>query len=260
MNIVVCIKQTFDTEATIALDEDGKIDCHNIQFILNPYDEYALEEGLRLKERWGGNVTVISASAQDTRKTLQQCLAMGADDAVMIYDTALEAADAHVVAVALSRYLNEIRYDLILCGREAVDDGAAEVPPRLAEMLDLPQVTGVSLLAVGENHIQATREIDGGRQTVTVPLPCLISVQKGINEPRYPSMRNILQAKRKNIRTLSLSDLSFTATDLQPLSTVSEITLPAKRNGGEVFTGPLEEGVDKLIEIIKEKTKACRSS
>jgi len=257
MKLVVCIKQTFDTEARIVLAQNGRIDTSHVQYILNPYDEYAVEEAIRLKEKWGGEVRVVTCSSGDSSKAIQQCLAMGVEEGVIISDPALSKADAHVTASALRALLVKMDFDLILCGRVAVDDGASEVPSRLAELLDLPQINAVSKLWIEDGKVRAKQDIDGGSAFMNVPLPCVVSVQKGINSPRYPSMRHILQAKKKKTRFVSLSELSMTPEESRLLVDVLEITFPAKREKGQIFDGPLDGAVDRVVEVIKEKTKIC---
>lgn len=226
--------------------------------MLNPYDEYAVEEAVSLKEKFGGTVKVVTASAGDPTKVLQHCLAMGADDAVIISDTTLEQADAHVVALALCRFLASTEFDLVFCGREAIDDGASEVPSRLAALLDLPQVNVVSGLEVENDDIKAKRDIEGGTELISIPFPCLLSTQKDLNIPRYPPMRRILMAKKKTITRLSFSDLSIAAEESQPYVRVNEITLPEPRKPGEIFTGSTKETVAKLVEVLKERTTICQ--
>jgi electron transfer flavoprotein beta subunit len=258
MDIVACIKETFDTQAKIVLDDNGNIDENDVKYVLNPFDEYAVEEAVSLKERFGGTVTVVTASARDPKGTVFYCLAMGADNAVIISDPAMKQCDAHVTALVLSRVLSTMRFDLIVCGREAIDDGASEVPSRLAALLDLPQVTVVSSLVVSDGTIKAKRDIDGGTELVSGSIPCLLSVQKGLNIPRYPSLRAIMMAKKKVVNHLRFSDLSIDPKELQPFVRVQKINLSELRKGGEIFTGAVKESVVKLVEIIQKRTSLCQ--
>jgi len=258
MNIVACIKETFDTQARIFLDDDGNIDENDMKYVLNPFDEYAMEEAVALKEKFGGTVTLLTASARDPKATVYYCLAMGADNAVIISDPAMKQCDAHVTALILSRVLSEMKFDLIFCGREAIDDGASEVPSRLAALLDLPQVTIVSSLEVQYGKIKARRDIDGGTELVSASLPCLLTTQKGLNIPRYPSMRGIMMAKKKMIRYMSFSDLCIGSKESQPFVRVREISLSKSRKGGEILTGSVKESVAKLVEIIQKRTSLCQ--
>jgi electron transfer flavoprotein beta subunit len=258
MNIVVCVKETFDSQTKIVLKDHGDIDTHDVQYVLNPYDEYALEEAVTLKEKFGGTVKVVTVSAGDPTKVMHHCLAVGADDATIISDPAAEHADAHLTALALSRFLCSVEFDLVFCGREAIDDGASEVPSRLAALLDLPQVNVVSKLVVENGQIKARRDIEGGAELISVPLPCVLSAQKDLNIPRYPPMRRILMAKKKTIHRLSFADLSISEEESSPFVQIQEITLPEPRMAGEVFSGPTKEAVAKLVAAIKEKANICQ--
>lgn len=255
MNIVVCIKQTFDTEARIILDKEGHIDEGLVKFILNPYDEYAIEEAIRLTEKHNGNVTLVSASLRNPSQALRQGLAMGANRAVWINCTGLNGIDPYVCTKVLAQWLRRQSYDLVLCGKEAIDDGASEVPSRLAEALGLPQVTAVSSLIVeGEKWI-AKREIEGGFEVIELSLPCLLSAQKGLNEPRYPSMRRILQAKKIKIEEVSLEQLGLNSDLVKPLTQVEKYIIPPPRQAGRILEGSPKETVNELLTILRDEKK-----
>lgn len=255
MKIVVCIKQTFDTEAQIVLTEKGRIDDHSVLFIVNPCDEHALEEAIRLKEKNGGQVTIVTAGGHTAPKVFQHCLAMGADHAIWVNDPNLNGADSHSYAVVLSRILQSLEYDLVLCGRESIDDKSSQVTARLAEILDLPQVNLVSALSVDQDKAQATRDIEGGTETIEVALPAVFSVQKGINEVRYPSLRRVMQAAKMPIKTLSLADIGLTPKEVVPFSIIEEYVLPKPRKEGKVLSGDLPEVISQLIKHLQENAK-----
>lgn len=256
MNIVVCIKQTFDTEARITLNECGDIDATNVLQIMNPSDEYAVEEGIRLKEKHGGQVTVVTVGNDAAVKSLHQSLAMGADHAVLVSDSRIHAIDSHITAVVLSRVLALMKYDIILCGKISIDGGNSEVPSRLAERLDLPQISQVSKLQVStEGKVVASRDIEGGSEIVETNLPAIITVQKGINEVRYPSLRLQMQAKKMPIRKLSLDDLDLATSDVAPLISNQEYILPPPRKQGRMLTGTLQEIVPEVIRFLHEEQK-----
>ena len=256
MKIVVCMKQTFDTEARIALTGEGRIDDRSVLLIVNPYDEYAVEEAIRIKEKQGGEVTVVTVGGDKARKALQQCLAMGADHAVLVDDAQLNDADGHTYALVLSRVLKEMEYDLILCGRESVDEAASKVHTRLAEILDLPQANVVSALKVEDGKAEAKRDIEGGSELMEVDLPAVISVQKGINEVRYPSLRLVMKASRHPIKTLSLEDLGLSAADIKPFLHVEAYLFPKPRQGGRRLTGEVSEMVSDLIQYLRDEVQA----
>ncbi|MBN2438259.1 MAG: electron transfer flavoprotein subunit beta/FixA family protein [Deltaproteobacteria bacterium] len=256
MNIVVCVKQTFDTEAKIVLDEAGGISEQSVLQIMNPSDEYAVEEGIRLKEKYGGQVTVVTVGDDAAVKSLQQALAMGADHAVLVSDSRLKMSDSHGIAAALSRVLGRMEYDIILCGRLSVDGANAEVPGRLAERLDLPQVSLVSKLQVtAEGKVDARRDIEGGVEIVETHLPAVITVQKGINEVRYPSLRLTMQARKMPIRKLGLDDLELTPEDVAPLGRIEGYIFPPPRKQGRTLTGPLPEIIPEVIRFLYEEQK-----
>jgi electron transfer flavoprotein beta subunit len=256
MKIVVCMKQTFDTEAQIILTESGRIDDRSVLRIVNPCDEHAVEEAIRLKEKNGGEVTVVTVGGQTAPKALQHCLAMGADHALWVSDPHLENADGHSYALVLSRVLKSMEYDLILCGRESIDDKASQVPARLAERLDLPQVNLVSSLKIEPGKAQARRDIEGGTEVITVDLPALFSVQKGINEVRYPPLRRVMQAAKVPIKSISLADLGLTPGEAAPFSVIEEYVQPPARQAGRMLSGELEELVAQLSGTLRDYVKS----
>jgi electron transfer flavoprotein beta subunit len=255
MKIVVCIKQTFDTEARITLSHEGRIDDSSVLLIMNPYDEYALEEAIRLKEKNGGEVTVVTVGDQRARKTLQHGLAMGADNAVLVDDPDLKDADAHIYALVLSRFIQSVEYDLIMCGKESIDEGASQVHTRLAELLDLPQVNIISALRIEEGKAEVRRDVDGGNEIIKVDLPAIFSAQKGLNEVRYPSMRRIMQANKMPIKTLCLANLGLTEEDVSPFSKVEEFTFPKPRQAGNLLSGDLSEVVSQAVRYLQQNVK-----
>jgi electron transfer flavoprotein beta subunit len=255
VHIIVCIKQTFDTEAKIILNEEGCIDDSAVKFIINPYDEYAVEEALRLTEKGGGKVAVVSASSKDPSQALRQCLAMGADQAFWLDCGELAGADGHVYAEALGEWIGSQNYDLVFCGKEAIDVGAAEVPARLAEILNLPQVTEVAKLSIEGERATVRRDIEGGSEVIEVPLPCVLSAQKGLNEPRYPSMRRVLQAKKMPIQRITLEALGLSREASQPFTHVEAYIIPPRRQAGKILRGRHEETVAQLLTTLKDEHK-----
>ena len=255
MNCIVCLKQTPDSETRITLDNTGKVNTTDIRFSMNPYDEHALEAALQIKEKQGGKVTVITLlTAQDNTEFITQALAMGADEVIAVCDPLLAGSDQIVMAKTAAALLKTMEYDLILCGKEAIDDGFGTFPSALAEFLDIAQVNVVTDLKIEENAIIAVKEIDGGTETISAALPALVSAQKGLNEVRYPSLSRIMRAKRIKVKYLTTTDLELTADDIKPLVEISEIELPAPRKAGVRLTGDTEEIAAKLAEIIKKLT------
>ena len=253
MNIIVCIKQTFDTEAKIVLNDNGDIDDRSVIKIVNPYDEYAVEEAIRLKERHGGEVTVVTVGEENSRQALQHCLAMGVDRAVLVTDPLVQSPDGHTYAIILAALLRTMEYDLILCGRESIDTGDGQVPSRLAQILDLPQINVVSRLEIANGNVKATRDIEGGSEHVESSRPCVISVQKGINEVRYPSLRLIMRAKKMPIDRYSLDDLSLTTDEVKPFLGVETYIFPETRKEGVRLTGETGDVVTQLIRHLRDE-------
>jgi electron transfer flavoprotein beta subunit len=255
MNVIVCIKQTFDTEAKITLNSNGRIDANGVNLIINPYDEYAIEEGIRLKEKFGGEVTVITMGSSRAQEALRTSLAMGADKAILVTDPSLEGADEWVTAQVLSKVIADLPYDLILSGRIAIDDGSGQVAVRVAENLNIPSATSVLKLEVGENSANVTREIDGGTENIEIPLPLLITAQKGLNEPRYPSVAGMMKAKKKELKVLSLADIGLNSSDLAALFTVDQYSLPKPRQAGVPLTGNSAQAVGALVHFLHKEIK-----
>lgn len=255
MNIIVCAKETFDTETKIGLKQDGFLDESLVKYILNPFDEYAVEEAIRLTENEEGQVSVVSASRKDPSQALRHCLAMGVDRAVWLDGSGLNAVDGHVYAEVLAQWISTQRYDLIFCGKEAVDDGSSEVPSRLAEILDLPQVNVASKLSINGGKAEVRRDIEGGAEIIAVDCPFLLSAQKGLNEPRYPSMRRVLRAKKMAVEKVKIEELGLSETALKPFTLVEEYILPPPKCAGRLLYGSHQEAVAELITILKDERK-----
>lgn len=255
MNIVVCIKQTFDTEAKIVLTKEGKIDSNGVNLIINPYDEFALEEGIQLKEKFGGEVTVVSMGTSRAQEALRTALAMGADKAVLISDPALEQADEWMAAEALAKAVEPLKADIILAGRVAIDDGSAQVAVRLAEKLGIPSVSSVLKLESDGSTATATHEIDGGSEVIEVGLPAVFTAQKGLNEPRYPSVAGIMKAKKKELNIFALSDLGLLSSQVSARFSIEHYALPLPRQGGRKIPGAAVEAARELARLLREEAK-----
>jgi len=251
MKIVVCVKQTFDTEAKIVIN-NGKIDKQGVSLIVNPYDEYAVEEGLKIKESLGGEVAVVGVGEEDG--ALRQALAMGADNATLV-STGIEDADEYTTAVTLAKAISGMEYDIILMGLRAVDDGSAQVAGRVAEILGIPVVNMVTKLEVSEGKVVATCDIDGGTQVVEVALPAVFTAQKGLNEPRYPSMKGIMKAKRKPMKKIGLGDLGLDAAQVAPKVKIVSCSLPTARAAGKMITGEADAVAGELAKALRDEAK-----
>ncbi len=247
MNIAVCVKQTPDTEARIKLTDDQKrVDESEIKFILNPYDEYAVEEAIRLKEANGGEITVISLGPDRVTTAMRTALAMGADKAIHLKSDQ-HPDDPLVTAKALAEVLKEGNYDLILLGKQAIDDDHNQVPSILGALLNLPAAAVVIKLEIEGNKVTAEREIDGGHEILEFTLPAIISAQRGLNEPRYPALKGIMRAKRVQIEE---RDVTLTPEQLK----VESYMYPVPKNPGKIV-GDSADAVPELLRLLHEEAK-----
>ncbi len=248
MKIAVCLKRVPDTTTKIVIGADGKaIDESGVKFVPNPYDEYAIEEALKLKEAAGaGEVVVISLGTDAAQETLRTALAMGADRAILLQ--APPPADGLEAARALAAELKTGGYDLVLFGKLAVDDYNHQVGPMVGELLGVPAITAVAHLAIAGGLATAEREIEGGIETVTCALPAVLTCDKGLNTPRLPSLKGIMAAKKKPLETrpATLGPGTLTALGL---------TLPAERKAGRIV-GEGPEAVPELIRLLREEARA----
>lgn len=254
MNIYVLMKRTFDTEEKIVL-KNGEIDDSGAEFIINPYDEYAIEEAIVLRDAHGGEVTVVTAGSRDSEKELRTALAMGADQAVLIDTEELEELDQDGTAKILSTYLKDKNADIILAGNVAVDGGSGQVGPRVAEMLGIPQVTTITKLTIDGGKAVVVRDVEGDQETLEVSLPVLVTAQQGLNEPRYPSLPGIMKAKKKPLTTLELDDLDLNENDVEAKIEKVEIYSPPKKQQGKVLNGELNSQVQQLVSLLKTEAK-----
>ncbi len=259
MKIVVLMKQTFDTETRITLDASGQIDSNGVNYVVNPYCEFAVEEALRIKEKLGaGEVVVLSAGPDRAEAAIRQCLAMGADRGILVNDPALEGGDEYTAAQVLAKALQKEGYDLILAGFQAVDDGSAQVGPRVAELLNIPQVTIITKLELDNGKAVATREIDDGVELIEVALPAIFTAQQGLAEPRYPSMKGIMQSKKKPLERLTVADLGISAAEVGAQGAkvkVEALSMPAARQAGKIVGGEPAEAAIEVVKLLRTEAK-----
>lgn len=261
MHIVVCVKQVPDTEAPIRIRPDGSgIDEVGLNLVMNYYDEHATEAGLRLREQFGGTVTLIGVGPERTREALRTGLAMGADEGILVSDPALEGADHLGVARVLATAIKTLPHDLVICGKLSTDDNAAIVGSALAELLDLPQATAIARLEVDSSGSSAVvhREIEGGVEVLEVPLPALLTVERSLNEPRYPSLPGIMKAKRKEIKMLSLADVGGDAEMVgadAALTRRRKLASPPKRQAGRIVEADSDQAVAEIVAFLKNEAK-----
>lgn len=259
MNIIVLLKQVPDTETRIKVKPGATdIEREGVNLVMNPYDEYAVEEAIRIKEAKGGSVVIITMGEQKAEEAVRTALAMGADRAKRLDGAEFAGADAYATAKALAKAVAGEQYDLILCGKQAVDDDCAQVGALVASMLGLPVVNTVVKLEVGDGTVKATREIEGGSETVEAPMPCVITAQKGLNEPRYPSLPGIMKAKKKELKPVGLGELGLSAGEVGAagsMTRIAEMTPPPERKAGQVFEGDAAEIVPKVVKLLRDEAK-----
>ena len=206
MEIVVCVKQVVDTEAEKKLlPPEWRLDRESVENVLNPYDEYAVEEAVRLKEAHGGEVTVLCVGPEAAQDAVRKALAMGADKAVMVTDAALAGSDTQGIARVLAGALGDTKFDLVLMGIMSTDAQTGQVPSALGDALDIPVFTGLNKIEIDGADIKVHRQTDQGYVEYAAPLPVVCSVVKGINEPRYPSLKGIMGAKKKPMEVKDLA-------------------------------------------------------
>ncbi|KON95568.1 electron transfer flavoprotein subunit beta/FixA family protein [Aneurinibacillus migulanus] len=252
MNILVLIKQTFDTEEKIVLENDA-VSEDGVEFIMNPYDEYAVEEAITLRDEHGGEVTVITVGPERAESALRTALAMGADKAVIVDDEDIET-DEYSIAKILAAVIKDREYDIILGGNMAVDNGSGQVGPRLAEELNIAQVTTITKLTVDGGKATIERDVEGDIETIEVSLPVLVTAQQGLNEPRYPSLPGIMKAKKKPMERLTVDDLNIDG-EVAAKTSVIETFLPPKKEAGRILSGDVQDQVKELVQLLRNEAK-----
>lgn len=258
MNILVFVKRVPDTESKIRINPEIKsIVEEGLNFILSPYDEYAVEEALRIKEAKGGQVTVISVGTDETMTILKKCLAMGADEAVLVKDDKPETYDSLRIARIIGRTVKNKfpNFDLLLFGKQSVGVDNAQVPSMVAEMLDLPQVNVVTKLEINDGKGVAFREIEGATEKVAFSLPAAISAQKGLNEPRYETLKGIMAAKKKVIPVITFEELGMTPEEVASQIEIVNMETPSPRKAGKIIQGTPEEAAKQLVELLRREAK-----
>lgn len=246
MNIIVCVNHVPDTETKVKVGSDGKtIDKTGVNWMLNPYDEFAVEEALRVKEKFGGQVTAVSLGGDSHKETLRKALAMGVDKALLLKDDS--PRDSFSVAKALADALQPMKPEIIFFGKQSIDYYNEQVPGAVAELLGLPSVSVVVKLEIEGTRVKCEREIEGGHEEVETSLPALLTAQKGLNEPRYPSLKGIMSAKTKPIE------------EKQPAAVpnrveVLEMRKPAPKPPGRIV-GTDVGAVPELVRLLHEEAK-----
>ena len=248
MNILVCVSHVPDTTTRINIGADQKsMDPAGVKFILNPYDEFAVEEALRLRDKHKGDVTAISIGTDSAKEAIRQALAMGADKGILVK---AEKKDSFQVAAVLAEAIRPLSPDLILLGKQSIDFDGMEIAPMLSELLNLPAATVVVGLSIENGKATAEKEVEGGRETIELTMPCIIAAQKGLNEPRYPSLPNIMKAKQKPIQEIAGNPPSARTEILQ-------MTKPEKKRANKIVKsdGNAPQAAKELARLLHEEAK-----
>jgi electron transfer flavoprotein beta subunit len=259
MDIIVCVKHVPETaEAELKIDSSGKaIEKTGLIYDINEWDDYALEEAVRIKEKQGGTVTAITIGPADSDSTLRKCLARGAEKAIRLTDPKFENSDGYAIAKILHSVIKTLHCDLILVGMQAGDDGNATVGPILAQLLCIPHATMIKKLELATNTAKVNRELEGGlEEQLEIKLPALFSVQTGINEPRYVSIMGIRKAMQKEIKVVTLADTGLTEADVGPQGswlTIDKLYVPPVEKQAEFLKGTPDEIAIRITVILKSK-------
>lgn len=246
MNILVCISRVPDTTTRILVGGDGvSIDTQGVKFIVNPYDEYAIEEGLRLREKNGGTVTAICVGPDAAKEQLRTALAMGVDKAVLVKTD--KYFDSYFAAKNIAEVAKELKPDIIFLGRQSIDFDSFQLPSYLAELLELPSISVVSKLTIEGNKVTAERDVEGGKEILETELPCIISAQKGLNEPRYPKLPDIMKAKSKPIEEKQ-------PVEVEPIVSVIGMEIPSRKRIGKILADT-DADIEEIVKSLHEEAK-----
>ena len=258
MKILVAVKQVPDTATQVKISSDPKaIDTAGITWIVSPYDEFAVEEALRIKEKRGqGEVVAVTLGPDRAKEALRSALAMGCDRAIHVNDPALANADTLTTARALAAVVKQEAPQLVLCGRQAIDDDAGAVGAQLAEVLGWPCASWImeETIDADAKTVRVGRQVEGGLEVFDIPLPAVLSAQKGLNEPRYPTLKGIMGAKKKEIKDVKAGDLGLTS--LTPELSVTALEALPARPPGRIIPGDVKDAVKELVRSLREDAKA----
>lgn len=262
MNIIVCIKQVPETTEVRINPETNTLIREGVKAIINPFDMYAIEEAVRLKEKFGGKTVVITMGPPQADAALREAISMGIDEAVLVCDRAFAGSDTWATSYTLSMAIKKIsnfidgfKFDLIICGKQASDGDTAQVGPGIASHLDIPQVTYVKKIEeIKDNAMRVERMMEEGFEIIESALPCLLTVVKEINQPRLPSLRGLMRSKSAKIITLTQKELNLDSQSIglcgSPTQVVKIFT-PPQRQGGQMLNGETQEVTEKLVELLK---------
>jgi len=258
--MLVCVKRVPDTSAQIKVKADGtSCDLSNVEHVVAPYDEYGLEEALQLREAKGGEVLVATVGDEKSEEQLRSCLALGADQAIIVKDPAALGSDGLGIARILAAIVAKEKPDLVFLGKQATDDDAHAMAAQLSVLSSLPFASAVNSGEVGDGSVRVTRLIEGGTEVLELKLPAILSAEKGLNEPRYATLKGIMMAKKKPINDLSLADLGVDPASVGEGArrvTVEALSPPPSRKAGQVIKDvPPDEAAKKLLTLLREEAK-----
>jgi electron transfer flavoprotein beta subunit len=256
LDIVVCVKRVPDTsEAEVSVDRSGKdIRKDELAFDINEWDSFAVEQAVLLKEELGASLTAITVGPEDSEEVLRRCIAVGADHAIRIDDPALNASDGYGTSVVLAAAIKRLPHDLVLTGMMASDDGDMQIGGNVAQLLGLPHASQAVGLAVDGEVAHVRRELEGGvEEDVDIELPALVTVQTGMNEPRYVPIAGIRRAARKEIQLLNLEDLGLSPGEVAARVELEELFLPPESDKGEMITGSVDSVVEQLVNLFASR-------
>ena len=256
MNIIVCVKQVPDTSEVRIDPVTNNLVREGVKSIVNPFDMYAIEEGVRLKEKFGGKVTALTMGPPQAEAALREAISLGCDEAVLVSDRAFAGSDTLATGYTLSKAIEKIKdYDLIICGKQAIDGDTAQVGPGIAATLDIPQIAYVRKIEeIKEGNITAERATEDGYDVVQTRLPCLITVVKEINQPRLPSLKGKMKSKSTVITVWKAADIGAEESRIGLKGSptwVLNIFTPPPRPKGKIFEGESQEAVNKLVDALK---------
>jgi electron transfer flavoprotein beta subunit len=258
VDIIILLKQVPSTETILQIADDGRsIKTDDINWVINPYDEFAVEEALRIREKQGGTVTLVSVGTAKAVEAIRTAMAMGADKGILVNDPLTASCDGLGIARILAAVVQTLPYDLIIAGQRAVDDDNFLVGAAVAEFLKIPFLSLVIKQEITDGKIQCHRTIEGGAVVVQSTLPALFTTQRGLNEPRYASLPGVMKAKKKPLETKTLEDLGVTdAAVLKPMLRISSIRFPEKRKAGKIIDAPSPQAkAAELVRILHEEAK-----
>ena len=256
MKVAVLIKRVPDTASELQVAQDGKsVVTGGLKFVMSPYDEHAVELAIQLKESHGAEVVVLSAGPPEAREIIRAALAMGADSGILVDTSQASELSCRGTARLLASALAGLGADLIVAGKQAVDDDAAQVPERVAELMGIPHASVITRFELNGSTASVDREIEGGQYTLEVPLPALFTTQKGINTPRYPTLPNIMKAKKKEVREIPAAQFGLAADSLSGQIVTESMSLPRQQRLCRVIEGDGPERVKELIRVLHVEEK-----